>query len=146
LTRTQIKARWITERIAGCLDLGRQTSAGAADTFLMVVTFLPQHCVDGPEQSCCQAGHTHCLPQQPELQRLVARRHAYSSACGEYESLESHQSVRAGHAREYLPDNGRAPPRQRGDYLWQSLRLCQLCRGAGARYVATDHHGERSVW
>ena len=40
LTRTQIKARWITERIAGCLDLGRQTSAGAADTFLMVVTFF----------------------------------------------------------------------------------------------------------
>ena len=40
LTRTQIKARWITERIAGCLDLGRQTPAGATDTFLGTITFF----------------------------------------------------------------------------------------------------------
>jgi len=34
LTRTEMKTRWIAEGITGCLDLGRQTSAGATVTFL----------------------------------------------------------------------------------------------------------------
>ena len=108
--------------------------------------FLRQHCVDGPEQSCCRSGHTRCLPRQPALQRPVAKHHACSSACGEYESPKSRQSVRADRARECLRDNDRALPRQRGDYPWQSLRGFRLCWGASAQYVATDHHGEHSVW
>ena len=40
LTRTQIKARWIIERIAGCPDLGRQTSTGATDTFFGAIAFF----------------------------------------------------------------------------------------------------------
>ena len=35
-----MKTRWIAEGITGCMDLGRQTSAGATDTFLCAITFL----------------------------------------------------------------------------------------------------------
>ena len=112
LTRTQMKTRWIAEGISGCLDFRRQTPAGATDTFLVAIPFLRQHCVDGPAQSCCRSGHTRCLPRQPALQRPVARHPACSSACGEYESPESRQSVRADRARECLLDNDRALPRQ----------------------------------
>jgi len=40
LTRTQIKARWIAEGITGCMDFGRQTSAGATDTFFGAIAFF----------------------------------------------------------------------------------------------------------
>ena len=126
LTRTEMKTRWIAEGISGCLDFRRQTPAGATDTFLVAILFLRQHCVDGV--------------------RTVARHFSCSSGCGEYESLESRQSVRADRARERLLDNDRALPRKRDDYPWNLLRSFLLCRGASAQYVATDHHGERSVW
>jgi len=35
-----MKTRWIAEGITGCMDLGRQTSAGATDTFLGATTFF----------------------------------------------------------------------------------------------------------
>ena len=105
------------------MNFGLQASAGATDTFLGAIPF-----------------------SAPALQRPVAKHHACSSACGEYESPESRQSVRADHARECRRDNDRALPRQRGDYPWQSLQRFPLCRGANAQYVATDHHGERSAW
>ena len=117
-----MQTRWIAECITGCMDFGRQTSAGATDTFFGAITIFA-----------------------PALQRPVARRHAYSSACGECESSESRQSVRADRAGECLHDNDRALLRQRGDDPWQSLRRFPLCWGAGAQYIATDHHGEQSV-
>ena len=40
LTRTEMKTRWIAEGITGCLDFGRQTSAGATDTFLGAIPFF----------------------------------------------------------------------------------------------------------
>ena len=40
LTRTEMKTRWIAEGITGCMDFGRQTSAGATDTFLGAITFF----------------------------------------------------------------------------------------------------------
>ena len=40
LTRTEMKTRWIAEGITGRMDLGRQTSAGATDTFLGAITFF----------------------------------------------------------------------------------------------------------
>ena len=40
LTRTEMKTRRIAEGITGCLDFGRQTSAGATDTFLGAITFF----------------------------------------------------------------------------------------------------------
>ena len=51
-------------------------------------------------------------PLAAERQRLVARNHTYSSEGGEYESLESCQSVRVGHAKGYRPENGRALTKQ----------------------------------
>ena len=141
-----MKTRWIAEGITGCMDLGRQTSAGATDTFLGATTFFaPALCwwartivlsiwAYSLSASAASTSKTRC--QTP----------AGSSACGEYESPESRQSVRADRARECLRDNDRALPRQRGDYPWQSLRRFLLCQGANAQSVATDHHGERSVW
>jgi hypothetical protein len=35
-----MKTRWIAEGITGRMDLGRQTSAGATDTFLGTTTFF----------------------------------------------------------------------------------------------------------
>ena len=40
LTRTEMKTRRIAEGITGRLDFGRQTSAGATDTFLGAITFF----------------------------------------------------------------------------------------------------------
>ena len=40
LTRIWMKIRWIAEGITGCIDFGRQTSAGATDTFLGAITFF----------------------------------------------------------------------------------------------------------
>ena len=40
LTRTEMKTHWIAEGITGCMDFGRQTSAGATDTFLGAITFF----------------------------------------------------------------------------------------------------------
>ena len=40
LTRTEMKTRWIAEGITGCMNFGRQTSAGATDTFLGAITFF----------------------------------------------------------------------------------------------------------
>ena len=34
------KTRWIAEGITGCTDFGRQTSAGAADSFFAAITFF----------------------------------------------------------------------------------------------------------
>ena len=39
-TRTEMKTRWIAEGITGCMNFGRQTSAGATDTFLGAITFF----------------------------------------------------------------------------------------------------------
>ena len=35
-----IASNWIAEGITGCLDFGRQTSAGATDTFLGPIAFF----------------------------------------------------------------------------------------------------------
>ena len=40
LTGTQMKTRWIAEGITGCLDLGRQASTRATDTFLGAIAFF----------------------------------------------------------------------------------------------------------
>ena len=40
LTGTEMKTRWIAEGITGCMNFGRQTSAGATDTFLGTITFF----------------------------------------------------------------------------------------------------------
>ena len=141
-----MKTRWIAEGITGCMDFGRQTSAGATDTFLGAIPFFaPALCwwartivlsiwAYSLSASAASTSKTRC--QTPHLlQRMW-----------QYESLESRQSVRADRARECRRDNDRALPRQRGDYPWQSLRRFPLCRGANAQYVATDHHGEHSVW
>jgi hypothetical protein len=40
LTRTQVKTRWIAEHITGCMNLGRQTSTGATDTFFGAIAFF----------------------------------------------------------------------------------------------------------
>ena len=40
LTRTEMKICWIAEGITGYMNFGRQTSAGATDTFLGAITFF----------------------------------------------------------------------------------------------------------
>ena len=35
-----MKTRWIAEGITGCMNFGRQTSAGATDTFLGAIPFF----------------------------------------------------------------------------------------------------------
>jgi len=35
-----MKTRWIAEGITGCMDLGRQTSAGVTNTFFGAITFF----------------------------------------------------------------------------------------------------------
>ncbi len=40
LTRAEMKTRWIAEGITGCMNFGRQTSAGAIDTFLGAIPFF----------------------------------------------------------------------------------------------------------
>ena len=40
LTWTEMKTRWIAECITGCMDFGRQTSAGATETFFSAITFF----------------------------------------------------------------------------------------------------------
>ena len=133
-----MKTRWIPERITGCMDFGRQTSDGAINRFLGAISFLLQHCVDGPVYWL--PGQTTSMPQQPAVQRPFARHPAYSSACEEGESPESRREVRADRARECPRDKDRAVPRQRGDYPWQLLLRFPLCLGVGARYITNDQH------